>query len=151
MDSAYTAKDAVRVTHISYATLNLWANSEFIVPSIAAGTGRGSKSLYSFWDLLGVKVFWDLKNQGIPKRKLQTLVKYLRTRVGLDKLLANAKLIVLNNDVISVANKNELFSALTNDGQGCFAFLMINVATAVREIEKEVLPARSQSRKKTKM
>src|SRR5439155_933582 len=50
--AGFTAKQVVALTGVPYKRLDSWANSGFLIPSIAEADGTGSRRLYSFQDLI---------------------------------------------------------------------------------------------------
>ena len=51
----FTAKQVVALTGVPYKRLDSWANSGFLMPSIAEADGTGSRRLYSFQDLVALR------------------------------------------------------------------------------------------------
>ena len=56
----YNSKEASRIAGVSLRQIQYWDERGFIRPSVKAAQGRGSKRLYSFHDLLCLKVMKDL-------------------------------------------------------------------------------------------
>lgn len=124
MQVGFTPRQVTRLTGVPYSTLNLWAKNGLISPSIASAEGSGSERIYSFTDLLALKVALELRKAGVSTRSLKKVVEFLRTNEGCQFPLAEARLIVSGRDVIIVKNKTELISALQNPGQSCLSFVV---------------------------
>jgi len=58
---AYNAKTACKLTGITYRQLVYWDNTHLIKPSISEAEGTGTVRLYSFTDLVELKVARMLK------------------------------------------------------------------------------------------
>src|SRR5215472_10595517 len=116
-EKGYTTKQVTEITNVKYRTLDYWAKSGFLEPSIARAAGTGSERVYSLLDLVALKVARELREQGISVRMLRRIVRYLRTEEALTHPLAEAKLVVAGKDVLMVTNKSDLVSILHSPGQ----------------------------------
>lgn len=74
----YSAPQVAELFKIPYATLDSWARSEFFVPSVALAKGRGTRRLYSFYDLVTLKVVAQLRSQGVNNDLLKNLIQNMR-------------------------------------------------------------------------
>lgn len=124
MQVGFVPRQVMRLTGVPYSTLNLWAKNGLVRPSIATAEGSGTERIYSFADLVALKVAFELRKVGVTTRSLKKVVEFLRTNEGFEIPLAEARLIVSGRDVIVVKNKSELISALHNPGQACLSFVL---------------------------
>src|SRR6266568_7975701 len=60
----YRVPSACQVAGITYRQLDYWARTGLVVPSIRSATGSGSQRLYSFKDILVLKVVKRLLDAG---------------------------------------------------------------------------------------
>jgi DNA-binding transcriptional MerR regulator len=74
----YNSKEASRIAGVSLRQIHYWDERGFIRPSVKAAQGRGSKQLYSFHDLLCLKVMKDLRHRGLSLRKVRRCLQPLR-------------------------------------------------------------------------
>lgn len=74
----YSAPQVAELFQIPYATLDSWARSGFFVPSMALAKGRGTRRLYSFYDLVTLKVVAQLRSQGVNNDLLKNLIQNMR-------------------------------------------------------------------------
>lgn len=70
----YDSKTASRIVGVSLRQLQYWDEQDFIRPSVKLAEGRGTKRLYSFHDLICLKVVKDLARHGFT---LQTIRRCL--------------------------------------------------------------------------
>jgi DNA-binding transcriptional MerR regulator len=124
MRVGFTPRQVTRLTGVPYSTLNLWAKKGLILPSIAAGEGSGSERVYSFSDLIALKVALELRKAGVTTRSLAKVVQFLRENEDLEKPLSEARLVVSGRDVLVVRNGQQLVSALSKPGQSCLSFVV---------------------------
>ena len=76
---------AAKLTGVTPRTLVNWCAREFLEPSVSRGrTGPGGERLYSFRDLVAIRVADVLRRQGIDVRHLPLVVDYVRKREGLE-------------------------------------------------------------------
>jgi DNA-binding transcriptional MerR regulator len=127
----YRGPTACAAAGITYRQLDYWARTGLVAPSVRTATGSGTQRLYSFRDILVLKVV---------KRLLQTIrkaVDHLRTR-GI-KDLANITLFSDGATVYECTSAEEVVDLLAG-GQGVFG---IAVSGALRELSGELaeLPA----------
>ena len=120
----YTAKQVTAVTGVSYQTLNHWARTGLVEPSIARAAGTGSERIYSFRDLIALKLAVELRKGGVTTRALRKVVAFLRRSDGLENPLAAARLVVTQDDVVLVGSSKELISVLKKPGQAYLAFVL---------------------------
>jgi len=124
MQIGFTPRQVTRLTGIPYSTLNLWAKKGLVLPSIAAGHGSGSERIYSFSDLIALKVAFELRKAGVTTRSIEKVVHFVREHEGLQKPLSEARLLVSGRDVLVVRNGQQLVSALSKPGQSCLSFVV---------------------------
>src|ERR1700693_5715502 len=120
----YTAKQVTVVTGVSYQTLNHWARTGLVEPSIAQAAGTGTERIYSFRDLIALRLAVELRRGGVSPRALRKVIECLRNSKGLESPLSEARLVVTEIDVVLVRSSKELISALKRPGQAYLAFVL---------------------------
>ncbi|MGH7439572.1 MAG: MerR family transcriptional regulator [Polyangiaceae bacterium] len=76
---------AAELTGVTPRTLVNWCARDFVEPSVSRGrTGPGGERLYSFRDLVAIRVADDLRSRGMDVRNLRPAVDYIRSRDGLE-------------------------------------------------------------------
>src|ERR1700674_2076610 len=98
----YTAKQVTAITGVSYQTLNLWARTGLVEPSIARAAGTGTERIYSFRDLIALKLAVELRKGGVTTRALRKVIEFLRGSSGLENPLSEARLVVTEVDIVLV-------------------------------------------------
>ena len=74
----YRVPTVCAAAKISYNQLDYWARTGLIEPSVRAAHGPSTKSLYSFRDILVLKVVKRLLDTGISLQQIRTTVQHLR-------------------------------------------------------------------------
>jgi DNA-binding transcriptional MerR regulator len=123
VEIGFTARQVVHLTGIPYSTLNLWAKNGLVQPSVAPGTGTGSERVYSFSDLVALKVAFELRKSGVTTPSLKKVVKFLREDEQMETPLSEARLVVTGRDV-AIVRAGELVSVLSRPGQGYLSFVV---------------------------
>jgi DNA-binding transcriptional MerR regulator len=128
-DTGYRGPTACNAAGITYRQLDYWARTGLVEPSVRSATGSGSQRLYSFRDILILKVIKRLLDAGISLQQIRTAVQHLRER-GTDDLTR----VTLMSDGISVyeCTSNDEVIDLLQGGQGVFG---IAIGGVWREIE----------------
>lgn len=124
----YRGPTACSAAGITYRQLDYWARTDLVVPTIRSATGSGSQRLYSFKDILVLKVVKRLLDAGVSLQNIRIAVDALRLR-GVDDLAQ----VTLLSDGTSVyeCTSNEEVVDLLRGGQGVFG---IAVSGALREL-----------------
>jgi DNA-binding transcriptional MerR regulator len=74
----YDSKTASRIVGVSLRQLQYWDEQDFIRPSIKPAEGRGTKRLYSFHDLICLRVVKDLAYHGFSLQKIRRCLQPLK-------------------------------------------------------------------------
>jgi DNA-binding transcriptional MerR regulator len=124
----YRGPTACAAAGITYRQLDYWARTSLVEPSIRSATGSGSQRLYSFKDILVLKVVKRLLDTGVSLQNIRTAVEALRAR-GVDDL-ARITLLSDGTTVYECTSSEEVVDLLRG-GQGVFG---IAVSGALREL-----------------
>ena len=124
----YRVPSACQVAGITYRQLDYWARTGLVLPSIRSATGSGSQRLYSFKDILVLKIVKRLLDAGISLENIRIAVDHLRSR-GVEDL-AGITLFSDGTTVYECASPEEVVDLLQG-GQGVFG---IAVSGAMREL-----------------
>lgn len=131
----FSAGQVAKLAGLKYDTLDYWARTGFLVPSIMHGSGTGNSRVYSFTDIVAARAARELREAGIALQALRRVVAFLRERFNLDHPLAQARLVVSSSgDVILALDNEELISALNRPGQGIL--FIVDVRRIWNELEE---------------
>lgn len=128
-DMGYRGPTACAAAGITYRQLDYWARTGLVEPSIRSAAGSGSQRLYSFRDILVLKVVKRLLDTGVSLQNIRTAVGHLRER-GVDDL-AQITLMSDGASVYECTSADEVVD-LVQGGQGVFG---IAVGRVWREVE----------------
>ena len=129
LDAGYRGPTACNAAGITYRQLDYWARTGLVLPTVRGATGSGTQRLYSFRDILILKVIKRLLDAGISLQQIRTAVHHLRER-GTDDLTR----VTLMSDGATVyeCTSNDEVIDLLQGGQGVFG---IAIGGVWREIE----------------
>ena len=78
--AGYRGAVACSAAGISYRQLDYWARTSLVEPSIRNASGSGTSRLYSFRDILVLKIVKRLLDTGISLQNVRSAVEHLRAR-----------------------------------------------------------------------
>ncbi|MFC7406656.1 MerR family transcriptional regulator [Georgenia alba] len=131
-DTGYRGPTACRAAGITYRQLDYWARTGLVEPSIRSASGSGSQRLYSFRDILVLKVVKRLLDTGVSLQQIRTAITSLHER-GVEDL-AEITLMSDGASVYECTSADEVID-LVQGGQGVFG---IAVGRVWREVEGDL-------------
>jgi DNA-binding transcriptional MerR regulator len=120
---------ACKAAGITYRQLDYWARTGLVEPSVRPATGSGTQRLYSFRDILVLKIVKRLLDTGVSLQQIRAAVTHLRAQ-GVEEL-AQLTLMSDGASVYECTSPDEVFD-LVQGGQGVFG---IAVGRVWREVE----------------
>lgn len=133
----YRGQVACNAAGISYRQLDYWARTGLVVPTIRPAAGSGSQRLYSFRDIITLKVVKRLLDTGVSLHNIRIAVNHLRERGDAD--LATITLISDGASVYECTSDDEVIDLVRN-GQGVFG-IAVGKVWAEMEGTLSVFPA----------
>jgi DNA-binding transcriptional MerR regulator len=120
-DLGFRGPVACSAAGITYRQLDYWARTDLVKPEVRAATGSGTQRLYSFRDILILKVIKRLIDAGISLQQIRTAIDHLRAR-GVDDLTQ----VTLMSDGVSVfeCTSDDQVIDLLRGGQGIFGIAL---------------------------
>ena len=131
-DVGFRGPIACSAAGITYRQLDYWARTGLVEPSVRTASGSGSQRLYSFRDILVLKVIKRLLDSGVSLQNIRVAVEHLRER-GVDDL-AQVTLMSDGASVYECRSQDEVID-LVQGGQGVFG---IAVGRVWREVEGDL-------------
>lgn len=125
----YRGAIACQAAGISYRQLDYWARTGLVVPSIREATGSGSARLYSFRDILVLKVIKRFLSAGVSLQNIRSAVDHLKARGNED--LSSITLMSDGASIYECNNSDEVYDLLQG-GQGVFGIAIGRVWNEVQ-------------------
>lgn len=120
----YRVPEVCKVVGISYRQLDYWARTGLVTPSVRDAGGSGTQRLYSFQDLVQLKVIKKLLDTGVSLQRIRKAVGYLRTH--LNKQPMGTTLLSDGSRIYAAESPEEIIDLLQK-GQGVFAIALDKV------------------------
>lgn len=119
---AFTASQASKLSGVSSTMLDYLCREGFVRPSASKKRGRGNARLFTFSDLVALKVIARLLKSGVEVRRLAKGLRALRGRLGAASSDGMKYLVTDGREIFLREDGN--FESLTQDGQLAFAFVI---------------------------
>lgn len=132
----FTSHQASRLTGCTPRQLRYWDQIGLVHPSVQQTGGRpGVPRLYSFRDLVALKVVRSLLDGGMSLQRVRRAYDFLRRKAGMEGHLSDVKLITDGKSIFKVARREgEILDAL-REGQMAF---FVALDSIVQSIDAEV-------------
>ena len=134
-DIGYRGPIACAAAGITYRQLDYWARTELVQPSVRGATGSGTQRLYSFRDILVLRIVKRLIDTGVSLPNIRAAVDHLALRSHED--LARMTLMSDGATIYECRSADEVVD-LVRGGQGVFG---IAVGSVWREVEGTGVPS----------
>jgi len=132
-DIGYRGPTACKAAGITYRQLDYWARTDLVVPSIRPASGSGTHRLYSFRDILILRIVKRLLDTGVSLTNVRAAVHHLADRGVTD--LAQITLMSDGASIYECRSNDEVIDLLRG-GQGVFG---IAVGQVFHEVEGSLL------------
>lgn len=130
----FTAQQATRLTGCTPHQLRYWDKVGLVEPSIQQTGGRpGKRRMYSFRDLVALRVVKSLLDNGMSVQRVRRAWDYLRRTADMETHLSEVRLVTDGQTIFAVAHdEDELLDAL-RQGQLAFFVAINEIARTVQE------------------
>jgi DNA-binding transcriptional MerR regulator len=119
-EAGFRGPQVCKIVGITYRQLDYWARTDLVRPSVMDANGSGTQRLYSFRDLLELKVIKQMLDAGISLQSARAAVESLR---GFNKDLASARIVIQGASVVLCESDQEVMDLLRG-GQGVLSVVL---------------------------
>lgn len=133
-EPGYRGPQVCEIVGITYRQLDYWARTDLLRPSLSDAQGSGTQRLYSYRDLVALKVIKSMLDAGMSLQTARSAIEYLRDEVGGD--VASASLVLQGSDSVLARNGNEIID-LVRKGQGVLN--IIALGPVVEELDAQIV------------
>ncbi len=138
-EHGYRGPMVCKIVGITYRQLDYWARTDLVRPSICDANGSGTQRLYSYRDLVELKVIKRLLDADISLQAARKAIEYLRNQLGTD--LASAHLVLDGGNTVLVQTGDQIVDLLRN-GQGVLNIVALgpvvdDLATELEHVQPE--------------
>ncbi|MDF1595684.1 MAG: MerR family transcriptional regulator [Acidimicrobiia bacterium] len=133
-ETGFRAPNVCNLVGITYRQLDYWARTDLITPSIQNAQGSGSQRLYSFTDVIQLKVIKRLLDAGMSLKKIRQAMEILREQLRSAQPLRDVTLLSDGLTIFAAHSPDEVVDVFRK-GQGVFG---IAVGPVQDELEGEI-------------
>jgi DNA-binding transcriptional MerR regulator len=141
--AGYSGTQTAKIVGITYRQLDYWARTDLLKPSLAEATGSGSRRLYSYRDLLELRIIKTLLDAGIKLESVRDVFSNLRDTVGPD--ISSANIVISGTSSVVLRTNDELIELMSR-GQGVLNILPLAGVKAGVDAGIESLPGQAVER-----
>jgi len=132
----FNSKAASRITGLSFRQIDYWDRTHFIKPSVSEASGYGSFRLYSFNDLIQLKVAKTLMDKGISLQKIRKAITYLKKNMPeIERPLAELSFLTDGETIFVLTKDRKTIIDTLKNGQLVFS---IALGKIIEELKGEV-------------
>jgi DNA-binding transcriptional MerR regulator len=141
----FTALQASRFTGSTGNQLRYWDKIGLVKPGVQATGGRpGVRRLYSFRDLVSLKVVKSLLDGGMSLQRVRRAYEYLRSNARLEEELSSVKLVTDGKSIFKITKDDGEILDMLRRGQMAFFIAIDKLAVEVDTGVSEFLRDREQ-------
>ena len=122
-EQGFRVPEVCRIVGITYRQLDYWARTALVTPSVRDASGSGTQRLYSFHDLVTLRVIKNLLDTGVSLQRVRKAVEHLQ---AMEEPLSGVTLMSDGQGVYE-AHSPEAVIDLLRQGQGVFAIALDRV------------------------
>lgn len=144
--NGFSADVALRIVGISYRQLGYWDKTGLVRPSIRQARGKGSRRVYSFEDLVELRVIAGLLSVGVSLPNVRKAARYVRLHFAdLIRPLARLALVADGKRVLVRTAEGKALIDATSGGQTVVSLAVEPIARALLGIVTELQAPRELS------
>jgi DNA-binding transcriptional MerR regulator len=128
-DDGFRGPQACAIVGITYRQLDYWARTGLVRPELRDAQGSGTQRLYSFKNLVHLRVIKNLLDAGVALPKIRKAIQYIADELRTP--LENITLMSDGNNIYAATSDNEIVDLLKK-GQGVFGIALGRVFDDLR-------------------
>lgn len=136
MSEGYNSSAARTVTKLSQRRLDYWDELGIVSPSIRKAEGKGTVRLYSFEDLVKLRIVKNLRDMGLSLQRIHKALRKLPRRPARADPLLDEVLLTDGKTVFRRLESGQLVDVLAG---GQLVFSIVQVGRIRQETEESVI------------
>lgn len=138
----FNTKTISRITGLSTRQIDYWDRTHFIKPSVSEASGYGSVRLYSFNDLIQLRVAKTLMDKGVSLQKIRKAINYLKKNMPeVEKPLSEVRFLTDGETIFVITKDKKAIIDTLKEGQIVFS---IALGKIVEDLKSEVIALRKE-------
>ena len=136
----FRGPQACAIVGISYRQLDYWARTGLVRPGLKEAQGSGTQRVYSFKDLVHLRVIKSLLDAGVALPKIRKAIRYIADELRTP--LENVTLMSDGKSIYAATSDSEIVDLLRK-GQGVFGIALGRVYQDLRGAIGRIAPDES--------
>src|SRR3989337_3456634 len=133
----FNTKAISRIIGLSIRQIDYWDRTHFIKPSVSEASGYGSVRLYSFNNLVQLKVAKTLMDKGISLQKIRKAINYLKKNIPeVKKPLSEMRFLTDGEAIFVLTEDKKVIIDVLKSGQLVFA---VALGKIIEDLKCEVI------------
>ena len=133
----FNSKTIASILGLSIRQIDYWDRTHFIKPSVSEASGYGSVRLYSFNDLVQLKVARTLMDKGISLQKIRKAINYLKKNMPeVKKPLSELRFLTDGETLFVLTEDKKVIIDALKSGQFVFA---VALGKIIEDLKGEVI------------
>ena len=133
----FNTKTIHKITGLTVRRIDYWDRTHFIKPSVSEASGHGSVRLYSFTDLVQMRVAKTLLDEGISLQKIRKAITYLKKNMpDVKKPLSQLKFVTDGSTLFVITRDEKRIIDVLRKGQLVFSIALGNL---IEELKGKVI------------
>jgi DNA-binding transcriptional MerR regulator len=130
----FTSQQSSRLTGCTPRQLRYWDQIGLVQPSVQGTGGRpGVPRLYSFRDLVALRVVRSLLDGGMSLQRVRRAWDFLNSQAKLDQHLSDVKLVTDGQSIFKISRKRDEIMDALRHGQMAFFVAIDDIARSVSD------------------
>ena len=134
MQQGYTGPEVCNITNFTFRQLDHWTTTGLVEASIRNIKGSGFHRIYSFQDIVKVKLVNKLREAGVSLQKIRIALSNVNDIVGKNMKITDISIFSYGHSIYVITDNNEMLDLLRK-GQAVFGISLGPVHT---ETEAEI-------------
>jgi len=132
----FNTKAVSKIIRATQRQIGYWDTTHLIKPSIQEASGYGSARLYSFTDLIRLKVAKTLLDKGVSLQKIRKAIVYLKKHMpDVDNPLSDLKFLTDGDTIFVLTDDSQVVIDTLRNGQLVFS---ISLGAIMDDLKGEV-------------
>ncbi len=141
---SFNTRAVAKIIGLTIRQIDYWDKTHLIKPSIKEASGYGSTRLYSFEDLIRLKVAKTLIDKGISLQKIRKAILFLKKNMpDIESPLSDLKFLTDGESIFILTKKSKEIIDTLRNGQLVFS---VSLGIIITELKGEVKSIHDQRR-----
>lgn len=143
INQGYSTIQVAKITGFTQRQLDYWAKEKIVVPSIQISAGSGTRKIYSFDDLVELRLISQLKKCGWSTQKIRKAICQLSTLIS-DPNPSRSVLLTHSSGMLiaickTAQGENIFLDALNPSGQQVMSIVVEKLSTETESVLNDFL------------